>query len=66
MQRQGGKIFSNEQSGIRKLINLESMAMIKYMGTKVTNQNYIHGEIKSRLNLGNACFHAGVNLLFPV
>jgi hypothetical protein len=24
----------------------------------VTNQNYIHNEIKSRLNLGNPCYHA--------
>jgi hypothetical protein len=24
----------------------------------LANQNYIHEEIKSRLNLGNACYHA--------
>jgi hypothetical protein len=29
----------------------------------VTNQNGIHEEIKSRLNLGNACQHAVQNLL---
>jgi hypothetical protein len=27
------------------------------VGTTVTNQNCIHTEIKSRLNLGNACYH---------
>jgi hypothetical protein len=27
------------------------------LGTTVTNQNYIHEEVKSRLNLGNACHH---------
>jgi hypothetical protein len=28
-----------------------------YLRTRVTNQNCIHKEIKSRLNLGNACYH---------
>jgi len=30
-----------------------------------TNQNYIHKEIKSRLNSGSACYHSGQNLIFP-
>jgi hypothetical protein len=29
----------------------------------LTNQNCVHGEIKSKLNLGNACYHAVQNLL---
>jgi hypothetical protein len=34
-----------------------------YLWTTVTNQNYIHNKIMSRLNLGNSCFHAIQNLL---
>ena len=36
----------------------------KYLGTILTNQNYIQEEIKSRLKSGNACSHAVRNLLF--
>jgi hypothetical protein len=36
----------------------------KYLGMTVTNQNYIHEEIKRRLNLGNACYHSAKNLVF--
>jgi hypothetical protein len=32
-------------------------------GAKVTNQNSIQGEIKRRLNSGNACYHSVQNLL---
>ena len=34
------------------------------MGTTLTNQNSILEEIKSRLKLGNACYHSVQNLLF--
>jgi hypothetical protein len=33
------------------------------MGTTVINKNCIHEEIRSRLNLGNACYHAVQNLI---
>ena len=33
------------------------------MGTTLTNQNSIAEEIKSRLRLGNACYHSAQNLL---
>jgi len=39
------------------------MARFRYLGTKVTNQNHIHKEIKIRLNLGNACYHSVQHLL---
>jgi hypothetical protein len=33
------------------------------LGTTVTNQNLIQGDIKRRLNSGNACYHSVQNLL---
>jgi hypothetical protein len=38
-------------------------AHLKYSGTAVTNQNFIHEEIKSKLNSGNACCSSVQNLL---
>ena len=35
----------------------------KNLGTTLTNQNSIQKEIKSRLKLGNACYHSVQNLL---
>jgi hypothetical protein len=40
----------------------ENVAQFKYLGMKVTNQNLILEEIKSRLNLDNACYHSVQNL----
>ena len=35
----------------------ERLEQFKYLGTTSTNQNSIQKEIKSRLKLGNACYH---------
>jgi hypothetical protein len=42
--------IANKSSG-----NVEKF---KYLEITLTNQNYIHDEIKSRLNSGNACYHS--------
>jgi hypothetical protein len=35
----------------------------KYLRTTLTDQNYMHEEMKSRLNSGNACCHSVQSLL---
>jgi len=36
---------------------------VRYLGTTLTDQNYIQEEIKSRLKPGNVCCHSVQNLL---
>ena len=43
--------------------SIERVEEFKYLGTTLTNQNYIQEGIKSRLKLGNACYHSVQNLL---
>jgi EAL domain-containing protein (putative c-di-GMP-specific phosphodiesterase class I) len=38
--------------------SLENVAKFKYLGMMLTNQNDIRDEIKSRLNIGNACYYS--------
>ena len=43
--------------------SLKRVEEFKYLGTTLTNQNSIQEEIKSRLKLGNACYHSVQNNL---
>ena len=38
--------------------SVERVEEFKYLGTTLTNQNSIQEEIKSRMKLGNACYHS--------
>ena len=43
--------------------SIERVEEFKYLGRTLTNQNSVEEEIKSRLKLGNACYHSVQNLL---
>jgi hypothetical protein len=49
-----------EQNRDIKIANryFDNAAEFKYLGTTVTDQNLIQGEIKRRNNSGNDCYHS--------
>jgi hypothetical protein len=61
-------ISRSQKIGQKHSINIanrsyEDMAKFRYLGTTLMDQNCMHEEIKSRLNLGSVCYHSVQNLL---
>jgi ribosomal protein S20 len=56
---------NTQQKSNVKTINrsFEHVIMFKYFGMTVINRDSIHEEVKSTLNLGNACYNSVQNLL---
>jgi hypothetical protein len=56
---------NSEQNQNIRIANesFENVTKFKYLGTILTDQNYIHNEIKNRLNSENACYYSVQNLL---
>jgi len=43
--------------------SVEGVEEFKYLGTTITNQNFIQEEVKSILKSGNICYHSVQNIL---
>jgi hypothetical protein len=62
-------MFRDQNAGRRHNMKIDSKPLerveeFRYLDITLRNQNFIHEEIKSRLKLGNACFHSVQNFLF--
>jgi hypothetical protein len=56
------KIGQKHSIKIAKM-SFEDVAVFKYLGTTLTDQNCMHEEIKSRQHFRNACYHSIQSLL---
>jgi hypothetical protein len=54
---------AGQNHDIKDRKRFENVTHFKYLGMTVTNQNLIQGEIKRRLNSGNACYHSVQKIL---
>jgi hypothetical protein len=64
----GDKTWSCVEAGWNQRIRIENSSFeriehLNYLGTTLTNQNFIQEESKSRLKLGNVFYHSVQNLL---
>jgi hypothetical protein len=41
----------------------KKVTQIRYLGTTIKNETYVHREVKRRANVGNACYHSVQNPL---
>jgi hypothetical protein len=44
---------------------LENVAKLRHLGMRVTNENWIHGQIKSKLNMGSAYYSSEAFVYLP-
>jgi hypothetical protein len=63
-------LMSRKEAGQKHGIKIanrffEEVTEFRYLGTTLTDQNYMQEEIKSRLNSGNACYHSVQSFVFP-
>jgi hypothetical protein len=61
-------LMSRKKAGQKNSIKIpnrsfEGVAKFKYLGTTLTDQNFMQEEIKTKLNMGNVCYHPVQSLL---
>jgi sialic acid synthase SpsE len=61
----GQKIGQKHSIKIAKR-SFEDVIKFKYLGTTLTDKNYMHEAIQSGLNSGNACYHSVQSSVLPL